>query len=666
MSLFAACLPRDAGKAEELGSRLVDALYSINGLRPVLSGSARVILVSQPRYDELGRDWAEVPDDRLVGEFHLTNGQDLESQLRIGNGRFPGAAQVSDRGLVRQALQKWQEAAPERLHGAFAFACWNPAADALFLARDRLGAVPLYYSLQTSGMWISNSLKALLVGIPGTHELDKGELVKRLMGLNENDPASTQYKNFRRFPPAHLSTIQLGNSTVIQPRRYWRLGGGSTHPVSDNFEENAATLRRLLEASVQQCLPRSGRVGIELSGGLDSTAISGLAARHCQDRIESCTAIFPGLPQSDEKEYVDHAVSHQGISNHQFVAQDLDAADYFEKSIEAFGSLHLSGNIHISMHIQECLAERNCVTVLNGVDGDNVASHGLCLLRELAAGRRWREFKDTANSISDIFAAYSDNPGLTFFRAFGQKILDEQAASGFTVGHVRDLVEISRLTGQPFARLLRRSLSRRLRGFDPPRKPASRLFRKDMFNQELLGGLEGDLACLFEGSRPDDASSEREEQLSVLQSGVTEQYFELTHALSAANRLYSKSPFMDPEVIEFCLDVPADHKLRDGWNRAMLRKGLEAELGPKVAWRRWKSDLSPGLKTMLEEVCLPWVQGYMAQPGHPLWACFDREAAQLFVQEYKDTGGGRPLDGHRLWALWALGRFLEADWLVAQ
>jgi len=658
MSLFAACFPEGHISAAETRHNLQQALQSINGQSTHTRGDDRAILIAQTPY---GVDLESCPSqpDNLVGEFHLTERETLTGKLSGHDSPFGTMPEpVRDAHLAHRALQRWGSDAVEHLKGGFAFVYRDRHSGKILLARDRLGSVPLYYFRDGSGFWASNSLRVLLATAPTRPRLDQRKLLIMLMGLRDEDCNSTQYKHFHRLPAAHILSFGSPSNATPCPRRYWQLGEGSAHAVSTGFEDNAIGFRTLLDHAVQDRIPASGPVGIELSGGLDSSSISGLAATHCKERIRSCSAVFPGFEESDEKSYIDSAVSHQGIANHQFAAPDLDAPSYYDKSLRLYGGLHLGGNIHVAMHIQEKLADQGCTVILNGIDGDNVASHGLHYLKELAEQKRWKEFCINARGVADIFSYYSDHPEKTFFQNFGRKSLDNQAATGLSPGHFAHLAHIARLTGISYSSLLRRSLSRRLRGFRVADKPASRLLHQEFFNQDLVRDIQ-DSDSPLPLTRQKPASCERDAQLRTLNSGVTEHYFELLHAVSSANCVYTRSPFMEPDLIEFCLEVPGEHKLRDGWNRAFLRKGLEAELGSKIAWRRWKSDLSPALQPLIDDHCLPETKDLLSMPNHRLWDFFDRSEVANYLADTVKHGASKQMNTHRIWSLWAMGRFLH-------
>lgn len=660
MSLFAACFPDGGINASETRRQLGQALQQINGQPVHVGGDDHAILIAQPSY---GTEEQSQPDilDNLVGEFHLTD-RDLLAGKLAGNSSSSRKALASaqDGHLACLALDNWGNDAVKHLHGGFAFVYWNQHSRRILLARDRLGSVPLYYFRDQTGFWVSNSLRVLLITVPARVQLNQRRLLIMLMGLRDEDFNSTQYKQFQRLPAAHFLSLAPSSAETPCPRRYWRMGTGSPQAVSTDFENNSDSFRTLLDRAVQDRIPHSGPVGIELSGGLDSSSISGLAAKHCRERIRSCSAVFPGFEESDEKAYIDSAVHHQRITNHQFAAPELDAPAYYEKSLRLYGGLHLGGNIHVAMHIQEQLAEQGCTVILNGIDGDNIASHGLHYLKELAEQKRWKEFCINARGVADIFSYYSDHPEKTFFQNFGRKSLDKQAATGLSPSHFAHLAQIARLTGISYSSLLRRSLSRRMHGFTEADKPASRLLHQEFFNKDLVRAIQ-DSDSPLPLSRQEPAICERDAQLRALNSGVTEHYFELLHSISSANRIYTRSPFMEPDLIEFCLDVPGEHKLRDGWNRALLRKGLEAELGPKIAWRRWKSDLSPALQPMIDDHCLPEIKDSLSMPNHRLWDFFDRSEVAKYLADTLKHGASKQMNTHRIWSLWAMGRFLHLN-----
>jgi len=180
----------------------------------------------------------------------------------------------SDTEVVLRAYLQWGEEFAEHVHGMFAVAIWDSRKRKLVLARDRLGKKPLYYALRGSRVIFGSELKALLAHGGVARQLDHEALVQYL--ACEYVPApGTILRGVRKLPAAHVAIL---DDHGFRLRRYWDVPGPSEQRVSP--VDAAGELLRLLDGAVAKRLVADVPVGVFLSGGIDSTSIAALAARH--------------------------------------------------------------------------------------------------------------------------------------------------------------------------------------------------------------------------------------------------------------------------------------------------------------------------------------------------------------------------------------------------
>ncbi|MFW5878490.1 MAG: asparagine synthase (glutamine-hydrolyzing) [Myxococcota bacterium] len=179
----------------------------------------------------------------------------------------------TDAEILLDALEAGGVDLLAELDGAFAFAAWWPSQQRLLLARDRFGAKPLYFTYTPVGLYFASEMKALLAAPDVSRRLDPKGLDQVLTFWSTIAPR-TILEGIEELPPAHFLEAR-GSSRVM--RRYWRLElGGPTIPKET---EGAATwLYKELDASVRRRLRPPGPVGSYVSGGLDSTLVTCLAA----------------------------------------------------------------------------------------------------------------------------------------------------------------------------------------------------------------------------------------------------------------------------------------------------------------------------------------------------------------------------------------------------
>jgi asparagine synthase (glutamine-hydrolysing) len=180
----------------------------------------------------------------------------------------------SDTEVVLRAYLEWGEEFPERVHGMFALALWDSRRKKLLLARDRLGKKPLYYFAQGSRVVFGSELKALVAHGAAPRELDPEALVQYLACEYVPAPASI-LRGVRKLPAAHLAVL---DERGLRLRRYWDLPAPAN--AAARVDDAAEELLALLDAAVAKRLVADVPVGVFLSGGVDSTSIAALAARH--------------------------------------------------------------------------------------------------------------------------------------------------------------------------------------------------------------------------------------------------------------------------------------------------------------------------------------------------------------------------------------------------
>ncbi|HTS13043.1 MAG TPA: asparagine synthase-related protein [Candidatus Limnocylindrales bacterium] len=212
-----------------------------------------------------GRFW-------VTADARIDCREDLKKNLEASGQRPSGTA--ADSELILSAYAAWGEECVDRLRGDFSFALWDSREKKLFCARDHLGIKPFYYARIGSTFIFSNTLDCVRL-----HPLVGGELNDQavvdflLVGVN-CDETTTTFRDVQRLAPAHCLTISTGG---ICTRRYW------SPPTDGRIRYRDATeyvehFQELLHRAVSDRM-RGSRVGIFLSGGLDSGAVAA-TARH--------------------------------------------------------------------------------------------------------------------------------------------------------------------------------------------------------------------------------------------------------------------------------------------------------------------------------------------------------------------------------------------------
>ncbi len=214
-----------------------------------------------------------------------------------------------DAALVALACRQWGSAAASRLNGSFAFAHWHDAERRLILARDALGTRALFYVEHAKYLFFASALQTLLALPEVSRELDELILAEYLT-IAPQDLESTVYRQIRRVPPGGMLIVEGGKS----PRKalYWTLEQIPTVRFKRD-DDYVMAARELLDRAVACRLPEQGRLGVHLSGGLDSAGIAATAARLLGDTGFNAFHRAPGAAHPydamDERALVDAVIA---------------------------------------------------------------------------------------------------------------------------------------------------------------------------------------------------------------------------------------------------------------------------------------------------------------------------------------------------------------------
>ncbi|ADE11490.1 N-acetylglutaminylglutamine amidotransferase [Sideroxydans lithotrophicus] len=250
----------------------------------------------------------------LVFNGTIYNYQELRAELvEMGYDFFSHG----DTEVILKAYHAWGEKCVQRFYGMFAFALWDMRDKSLFLARDRFGIKPLYYSLDGARLRFASMLQALLAAGGVDKSLDPVALHHHFT-LHSVVPAPrTLLKGVKKLPPAHTMTFTASGEVKLQ--RYWSLV--ATRPEVELSEQDwlAATRTVLTRAVERHRLASDVPVGVLLSGGLDSSLLVGLLADHVDD-LNTFSIGFEEVAGelADEFEYSDLMAKHFNTRHHKF------------------------------------------------------------------------------------------------------------------------------------------------------------------------------------------------------------------------------------------------------------------------------------------------------------------------------------------------------------
>jgi asparagine synthase (glutamine-hydrolysing) len=530
---------------------------------------------SQPMADPSGRL-------SLIHNGEIYNYVELRRELEAAGVEFTTS---SDTEVLLAAYERWGTDCLSRLNGMFAFMIWDGRRQELFAARDRFGEKPLFLArLPGGGVALASEVKALLAHPRLTAAADEETVGRYVAGNYFEDGASTFFRGIERVPAAHALVLDA-TGTVKRCWRYWT----PDYTVRDDYVEDDAVerFRELLGASVQMRLRSDVPVGTSLSGGLDSSMIVCLLAqlRHTSATFtqNAFTARFDDDPTLSEGEYAELTARRARLHDF-YVNPDPDTL------AEQSARLHwhqeepfLSASIYLQWCVMRLARAHETTVLLDGQGAD-----------ELLAGYQ------------------------TYFRRYQLDRLDR-----FELGSV--VRDTRRFTGR-----LRATAARYpdgTRRFDPEAALPLRLLGPLALRRPRpeAGPYEVGVPPATRGGR--------------LRRLVAEalQYTSLPVLLRYADRnamAFSREtrfPFLDHELVEWCIGLPDEALIKNGWQKYILRRAAEGVVPKEIQWRVDKVGYAAPLDRWLRAELKSWgeqrlftgpvvdVPGYEAASVRLLW-----------------------------------------------
>ena len=539
-------------------------------------------------------------DARLDNRGELL--QSLRPQLEQLLGPSPAEPLIGDSFLILAAYMRWKEDCARHLLGDFAFAIWDSKAREVFCARDHVGVKPFYYVHDSrsvehgGGMFaFASEIKALLE-VPGVDRKVDEERVAKYLMVAFDSFEDTAFENIRRLPPAH--TLRL-SARGLKIERYWDLKGVPMLRGLSDREYEQRFRDTLFEAV--RCRMRApegaegdSTLGGFLSGGLDSSAVMCVARDVERERAEPAllpvfSAVFDKVPACDERPWIDAVLAGGGLKPHWICGEDRSPLMNLETVLWHTDEPALGPNLCSAWTHYRPAREAGVRVLLDGHGGDETVGYGLPRLSELVKSGAWREvWRELRLLESHGFLEGGASASQIMRRSLTHGLPPLRLALRLTHGLAR------RASG-----LLNKGLNRGqnvARGQSAPEaersheKPQWKALLREEFAQRV--GAEA-MHLKAQASEPRNVDGDRKYNEKTLSGPLQALAFEELNKAAAASGVEARYPLWDKRLVELCLSMPPEQKLRDGWTRSILRRSLQGVLPREVQWRGSKVDFTP-------------------------------------------------------------------------
>ncbi len=364
-------LPADASRVDRMSNKIARRGPDHAGIfsdGPLAFGHRRLAVIDlsasadQPMVDE---------ELKLILVFNGTiyNYRELRAELLgLGYGFFS----ESDSEVILKAYHAWGARCVQRFFGMFAFAVWDQRDASLFMARDRFGIKPLYYSLNASRLLFASTPQALLAAGGVDARIDPVALHHHFT-LHAVVPAPrTILQDVRKLSPATTMTIR--GADQIEEAIYWTLDATRPAPPLSESQWLAATRAVLVRAVERHRLAADVPVGVLLSGGLDSSLLVGLLAEHVND-LQTFSMGFEtlgeGAEKADEFEFSDEVAAQFKTRHHKYLIPYDEVLRRLPEAVLQMAEPMVSQDV-IAFYLLGERVSRQVKVVLSGQGADEV------------------------------------------------------------------------------------------------------------------------------------------------------------------------------------------------------------------------------------------------------------------------------------------------------
>jgi asparagine synthase (glutamine-hydrolysing) len=459
----------------------------------------------------------------------------------------------------------------DKINGMFAFAIWDNVKEELFVARDRIGKKPLYYSFFNNDIVFASELKAMLT-LPSIPKEIRLDAVHDFFAYQYIPDPKTIFKGIHKLEPGHYLLI---NDQGLKKQQYWDIS------FSNQTEQSESELIKELQQLAGDCTAKRMMsdvpLGAFLSGGVDSSGIVALMAEHAKktngEAITTCSIGFDE-EKYNETEFAKQVAEQYNTNHHELTVHD-NVADSLKHIVSFFDEPFADPSL-VPTYFVSKLARDKVTVAIAGDGGDEVfAGYSKYSVDHVENQLRNKFPNWLRKAVFPPLAKVAGKVNLTSFRKANSLLtsLSVEPAMGFYITN-------SMITDQTWSMLVTEETKIQLGSYHPSTQTIDKYNQADG-NDHLSKILYTDMKTYLPG-------------------GILVK----VDRMSMANSLEVRAPILDYKLMEFAATIPSKFKFNNGEKKYLLKEAFKKYLPDDILYRKkmgFSVPLASWLRNELKE-----------------------------------------------------------------
>lgn len=512
----------------------------------------------------------------IVFNGEIYNYQELRKQLEIKGHRFSSS---TDTEVIVHMYEEYGENCVNYFNGMFAFAIWDSNKKNFFLARDRLGIKPLYYTFSGEKFLFASEIKSILACGNVKKELNK-EAFNTYLTFRANTDAETFFKGIFKLKPGHYLTYDGNN---FREKKYWSL---SLNIINRPFSYYEQKVREELTASIKRRLMGEVPLGVYLSGGIDSAAVVGLLHSFAQDRIKTFSVGF-GYEEQNKEMSAANFIAEQFNTDHHVLTVKPQTIKILPKIIYHSDEPMADPTSIPTYILSEFTKKKGVTIVLTGEGSDEIFSgyeqYKMLKLHQILKHvphpiKKSAPYfaKRTPNYILNKLFKYAGSLGDEGIKRFENYLLTKNPAKAY--------LEVNSIFNE---------------------KEKRELLNNYNFSYHLGKKLNSDY---FSNKNSNKNDILHQLMLMEVNTSLVEDLLMKVDKNTMAHAIEARVPFLDYTFVELAYQIPIQYKMKGFTDKYILRKAMQPILPSQSTKTKKKRFFVPIDKWMNDDL-----KGYVEQ-----------------------------------------------------